>query len=124
MVWVLGCDCHEREWKRRGGEGSAGDNSAPIVIGDDVFIGANVIILKGTKIGERSVIGAGSVVALKDISPDSLVVGNPARVVRSLRETWPHKAAGHSPEARGQPSLNFCLQTSRDPVATKHKCAE
>jgi acetyltransferase-like isoleucine patch superfamily enzyme len=58
--------------------------SAPVVIGDDVFIGANSIILKGVTIGDRSVIGAGSVVSLKEIPPDSLVVGNPARVVRRL----------------------------------------
>jgi len=58
--------------------------SAPVVIGDDVFIGANAIILKGVTIGDRSIIGAGSVVSLKEIPPDSLVVGNPARVVRKL----------------------------------------
>ncbi|MCX7887601.1 MAG: acyltransferase [Verrucomicrobiae bacterium] len=56
----------------------------PVFIGDDVFIGTNAIILKGVQIGERSVIGAGAVVALKEIPPDSLVVGNPARVLRRL----------------------------------------
>jgi acetyltransferase-like isoleucine patch superfamily enzyme len=59
--------------------------TVPIVIGDDVFIGANAIILKGVHIGDRSVIGAGSVVTLKDIPPDSLVAGNPARIVRRLQ---------------------------------------
>lgn len=58
--------------------------TAPIVIGDDVLIGANAIILKGVHIGDRSIIGAGAVVALKDIPPDSVVAGNPACVVRSL----------------------------------------
>jgi acetyltransferase-like isoleucine patch superfamily enzyme len=58
--------------------------SAPVVIGDDVFIGANSIILKGVTIGDRSIVGAGSVVSLKEIPPDSLVAGNPARVIRSL----------------------------------------
>jgi len=60
--------------------------TAPVVIGDDVMIGANAIILKGVTIGDRSVIGAGAVVSLKDIPPDSLVAGNPARVIRSLKD--------------------------------------
>jgi acetyltransferase-like isoleucine patch superfamily enzyme len=58
--------------------------SVPIVIGDDVLVGANAIILKGVTIGDRSVIGAGAVVSLKDIPADSLVAGNPARVIRKL----------------------------------------
>jgi acetyltransferase-like isoleucine patch superfamily enzyme len=63
--------------------------STPIIIGDDVFIGANAMILKGVTIGDRSIIGAGSVVSLKEIPPDSLVAGNPARIVRSLRTIRP-----------------------------------
>lgn len=58
--------------------------SAPVMIGDDVFIGANAIILKGVTVGDRSIIGAGSVVTLRNIPPDSLVAGNPARIIRSL----------------------------------------
>lgn len=52
-----------------------------ISIGDDVFMGTNAIILKGTRIGARSVIAAGSVVFGLDIPPDSLVRGNPAEIV-------------------------------------------
>ena len=63
--------------------------SAPVVIGDDVFIGANSIILKGVTIGDRSIIGAGSVVSLKEIPPDSLVAGNPARILRNLAADKP-----------------------------------
>jgi acetyltransferase-like isoleucine patch superfamily enzyme len=62
----------------------ASRRTMPIVIGNDVFIGTNAIILKGVTIGDRCVIGAGAVVALKDIPPDSLVLGNPAKVVKSL----------------------------------------
>lgn len=53
-----------------------------IVIEDDVWIGAHVILLSGTKIGKGSVIAAGSVVST-EIPPYSIVVGNPARVARS-----------------------------------------
>jgi len=60
------------------------EKSAPVVIGDDILIGANSIILKGVTIGDRSIIGAGSVVTIKNIPPDSLVAGNPARIVRTL----------------------------------------
>ena len=55
---------------------------SPIVIEDDVFIGANAFILKGVHIGARSVIGAGSVVLKGAIPPDSIVAGNPARVIK------------------------------------------
>lgn len=64
----------------------AGRRTAPVAIGDDVLIGANAVILKGVTIGDRSIIGAGSVVSIKEIPPDSLVVGNPARVIRCLKQ--------------------------------------
>lgn len=51
-----------------------------IDIGDNVFIGANATILPNVKIGSNVIIGAGSIVT-KDIPDNSLVVGNPARVV-------------------------------------------
>jgi acetyltransferase-like isoleucine patch superfamily enzyme len=57
--------------------------SAPVEIGEDCWMGANSIVLKGVTIGDRSVVAAGSVVTA-DIGEDCLVVGNPARVVRSL----------------------------------------
>lgn len=55
--------------------------TAPIIIENDVFIGMNALILKGVTIGERSVIGAGSVVT-HNVSANSIVAGNPARVIR------------------------------------------
>ena len=61
---------------------SKGDSKPREVhVGDDVFIGTNAIILKGTYIGARSVVAAGSVVFGLNIPPDSLVRGNPAEIV-------------------------------------------
>jgi maltose O-acetyltransferase len=57
--------------------------SRPIVIGDNVWIGARVIVLGGVTIGDDSCIGAASLVT-EDIPPHSLAAGVPARVIRSL----------------------------------------
>ncbi|WP_354298600.1 DapH/DapD/GlmU-related protein [Pseudarthrobacter sp. PvP022] len=54
-------------------------------IGDDVFIGARSIILKGVEIGNGSVIGAGSVVSAS-IPAGVVAAGNPCTVLRPLRE--------------------------------------
>lgn len=59
-------------------------NSAPIRIEDKVWIGMDVLVLKGVTVGEGSVVAARSVVT-KDVPPYSLVAGNPARVVKSLK---------------------------------------
>jgi maltose O-acetyltransferase len=55
--------------------------TAPVTIGDDVWIGARAIILPGVKVGSASIIGAGAVVS-KDVPAGGIVVGNPARIVR------------------------------------------
>ena len=56
----------------------------PIVIGDDCFIGAQSIILKGTRLANETIVAAGSVVFGLDVPPKSLVKGNPAVIVYSL----------------------------------------
>ncbi|RAW02228.1 sugar O-acetyltransferase [Pseudochryseolinea flava] len=56
----------------------------PITIGEDVWIGGSSILCPGITIGDRSVIGAGSVVT-KDIPADVFAAGNPCRVIRSLK---------------------------------------
>jgi len=58
-------------------------NSKPVKIGRGCFIGARSIILKGVTLGDRVIIGAGSVVT-KDIPAYSIAAGNPARIVRTL----------------------------------------
>ncbi len=59
--------------------------SSPVIIEDDVWIGCRSIILKGVKIGRRSVVAAGSIVT-KDIPPNSIAAGVPARVISSNPE--------------------------------------
>lgn len=56
----------------------------PIEVGDNVWIGGNVVVLPGVKIGKNTTIGAGSVVT-QDIPENVLAVGNPCRVVRELK---------------------------------------
>lgn len=55
----------------------------PIKVGNNVWIGGNVVVLPGVTIGDNSVIGAGSVVT-KDIQSNVVAVGNPARVIKEL----------------------------------------
>jgi maltose O-acetyltransferase len=55
----------------------------PITIGEDVWIGGSAVICPGVTIGDRSVIGAGSVVT-KDIPADVFAAGNPCKVIRTL----------------------------------------
>ena len=62
-------------WRQKSSE------ARPIVIGSDVWIGARVIILPGVRVGDGSVIGAGSVVT-KDVPPCAIVGGNPAKLIR------------------------------------------
>jgi acetyltransferase-like isoleucine patch superfamily enzyme len=54
-----------------------------IIIEDEVWVGANSVIVAGITIGKHSVIGAGSVVT-KDIPPFSVAIGNPARVIKQF----------------------------------------
>lgn len=82
---VMDGDIHNTDWKLRHidrrSESPIPYKHRPITIEDDVWIGANSIILKGVTIGARSIIGAGSVVT-KDIPADCIAAGNPCRVIK------------------------------------------
>lgn len=65
------------------GDRKSGLRSLPTRLDDGVWLGAHVTVLKGTRIGARSVIGAGSVVT-RDIPAECVAVGAPAKVVRKL----------------------------------------
>ena len=90
---------HDASMKRHMGHTRIGR----VVIGKRVFVGAGAIILPGTRIGDDSIIGAGAVVR-GGVPPNSLVVGNPGKVVSDVTSvaefhrhaatrgpTWPHK---------------------------------
>lgn len=57
---------------------------APVVIDENVWIGMNVIVLKGVHIGQNSVIGAGSIVT-NDIPANVVAAGNPCKVIKNLK---------------------------------------
>jgi len=64
-------------------------SAAPVIIGEDVWLGMNVTVLKGVEIGSRTIVGAGSIVS-RSLPPGVIAAGQPAVVIRSLdRNTRP-----------------------------------
>jgi len=61
------------------------EETKPVIIGDNCWLGTRVLIMPGVKIGEGCVIAAGAVVT-KDMPPYHVVAGNPARAVKNLLE--------------------------------------
>ena len=60
-----------------------GVSTNPVVIGDDIWIGANAVVLPGVNIGNHSVVAAGAVVT-KNVPPHSLVAGVPAKIIKEI----------------------------------------
>ena len=86
-VVILDSDCHSLNYLDRWTEDDMRNcKSKPIVIEDDVLIGAGSYILKGVHIGARSIIGAGSIVTT-DVPSDCIVAGNPAKIIRKIIQT-------------------------------------
>lgn len=72
---------HPLDYKRRN---KGLEYAKPIKVGNNVWIGGNVVVLPGVTIGDNSVIGAGSVVT-KDIPSNVVAVGNPAKVIKEIK---------------------------------------
>lgn len=84
-VKIYDTDFHSLDYiERRNIHKDKNRSSDPVVIDDDVFIGAGSFILKGTHIGARSIIGAGSVVTGK-IPSDEIWAGNPAKFIGKIK---------------------------------------
>ena len=80
---IIDHDFHSLDYIERRTDAREHAISRPVRIGDDVFIGCNSLILKGTHIGDRCIVGAGSVVS-GVFEDDCLIAGNPAKVVRKI----------------------------------------
>jgi len=84
-VRIYDTDMHafDPDTRRQNYGTSAAALSGPVVIEDDVWIGANAVILKGVRLARGAIIGAGAVVA-DDVPPMTIAAGNPARLVRRV----------------------------------------
>jgi acetyltransferase-like isoleucine patch superfamily enzyme len=82
-VLMMDSDAHPLHPKDRMRGGAPA--KSPVEIADDVFIGARAIILKGVRIGQGAVIGAGSVVA-SNVPAFMIAAGNPARVIAEVKD--------------------------------------
>ena len=92
-VTIVDHDSHSLDWGQRSADVLDWHENkknwdhvriSPVHVEERVWIGFGVSVLKGVRIGANSVVAAGSVVT-KDVPPYSLVAGNPARIVRSLK---------------------------------------
>jgi len=75
-------------------------SNAPVMIRSGAYIGANVTILQGVEIGRSSIVGAGAVVT-RSVPPGSVVVGVPARIIKSLRESSARNIIPNEPTENG-----------------------
>ncbi len=84
---ILGKNVHLRHCTTFGCVMNPDESQGPSpVVGDNVEFGANSVIIGGIIIGDNAKIGAGSVV-VKDVPPNAVVVGNPARIIKYVDET-------------------------------------
>jgi tetrahydrodipicolinate N-succinyltransferase len=60
-------------------------SAQPVIVEDDVLIGANAVVIEGVRIGKGAVVAAGSVV-ISDVAPNTVVAGVPARFIKNVDE--------------------------------------
>lgn len=82
-VKILDNDFHPVEAQARLIDDKDKIGTAPVKIGKNCFIGCNVLILKGSEIGDNCVVGAGAVVSGK-FEADCMIAGNPARIIKRI----------------------------------------
>ncbi|WP_245864828.1 DapH/DapD/GlmU-related protein [Terribacillus aidingensis] len=75
-LYTAGHNIHPKERNKSG-------YAIPITIGNDVWIGGSCVILAGVKVGDNSVVAAGSVVT-KDVPANTIVAGSPAKIIRNI----------------------------------------
>jgi acetyltransferase-like isoleucine patch superfamily enzyme len=90
-----------------------GVSSAGIVIGDDVWIGANAVVLDGVEICRGAIVAAGAVVS-RDVAPNAIVGGVPARVIR-----WRGAAPAGAPASGGDEGIDAVLERLGKAVAAQ-----
>ncbi len=67
-------------------------SATPVIVEDNVLVGANAVVIEGVRIGENAVVAAGAVV-LSDVPPNTVVAGTPARVIKEKDEKTSAKTA-------------------------------
>ena len=82
-VIISDSDFHAVDPEARRDPARAFESAAPVRIGNNVFLGARAIVLKGVSIGDNTVVGAGSVVT-RDLPKNVIAAGNPCRVIRAM----------------------------------------
>lgn len=89
-MFATNCYLTDADWHDHYDRTAAPGKTAPIRLGDNVWIGDSAIVCKGVAIGDNSIVGAGSVVT-RDVPANLVVAGNPARPVRELDASLPRK---------------------------------
>jgi acetyltransferase-like isoleucine patch superfamily enzyme len=89
-MFATNCYLSDADWHDHYDRTSAPGKTAGIELGDNVWIGDSALVCKGVHVGDNSIVGAGAVVT-RDVPPNTVVAGNPARPVKELDPSQPIK---------------------------------